>query len=1067
MRGAHTRRRSRGSACLLSSLLVCAGCASSNDNVTGSVEGANGSTPSSTATVSSSCTSAPVSRWLASPPTPKWTANFDSAASLASSEITLETAAGDSNTGEFVAGRGGGLAYRPKGTYLKIPAAKVINPGAGSIALWIGNETFTALSGSAALTIFDTDNWRNASNFQTGWAISLKRAGYTGDNAQTLRTLFTPGDPYALADATEFKIATVDTSVTKWAAGQWHHLVVTWSATTIRTYVDGSLSYANGLPSSELATTLVPKSIPSNVNMYLLSSRRGGAIDKTTGSLRIDTMSSYASELASDHVARLYNEGVSSGPTMRSSTECLAIELTGDSDGYGIRRIYDGSVGSAKTLGSPSRRLWQLKLRSTDGKETYVDNTAALGAKVTFTPGTVDSIIAWKGIPLPTTAGVYGTQAIDVTYTLTAMTGGAIGAKLSASFLPNASWAIAEARVLQLKDLSTMGALPEATSLVFPDRSVGRNLPNPFDGLKPLKIATEALYPSRDMAMQWFGIATNSSSMRGLYVAALDPSASTKAFRLSRKATAAYSPIDAEIAIFAENTDTPGNGFSMNWPVVVALQTGNWYDHARRYRSFAQTAPWMPLSLVKKADVPTWMRNAGLINQGAASSDSTTLAGQLKSAGAPDGLLLWHQTQWDTVNAVTNKQFNDTPFLTPRTDLTTRLSNANTAAVPTALYFDPVAWDVADDTLSTPTPWASNNGESMAVRNLDDSISTTNPKAPYNASFKGAGEHHVYMCPASQQWRNLTLGKLGSLLSNYSFAGFYLDQIGSYAPRLCHSKTHAHPVGGGHHWVDGHRAFLTALRAKFKSNQGIYIEGFTEPYVNVVDGFLTWDAEVENAVPLTQVVYHDYTQFLGRAIEVNNNGGVTGLEASTAKQAELLAWGGMPGYHNTSMTQVPLAPFREYLFTLARARRTFVNYLVDGELLPSTKVTLRSDSASGAKPQLGASVQTTALPTQSIASVDMDGHPGTWTGPVVLHSVWKGAGAKALVLLASSEWSAPTRTIQVELPSSIGLGASAKITATSVSLTGTTVTTLGTTAIPAFVRVEMPQRGVIAIELAY
>lgn len=1000
-----------------------------------------GATPSHEALAS--CAQVPTSVGP-SLPVPSWRLDFEGSAELSVKGVAIEVPAGGADSTSYVAGRGG-KAILPKGVYLKTPASSVLSLGTGSITAWIGDDAFHTM-GSDPLTIFDTSNPGN------GWAVSLKRAYGASDNQ--LRGYF--------ADGTG-RFGWVDAPLGGWHPGQWHQVVMTWGPSFVRLYVDG-------IKTAETSSEFFPKTMPVGETLFLMSTKRDPFLP-ASGNIRGDLFRSYTTELSDVQVAELFRQEVPAAFTLRSASGCLNLELGREQDGFGIRRIYDGSDGSMKTQQVPSRGLWRVVLRNADGKTVVVDNTSAVFAKLSSTraidsKGQLVTTLKWTDLPLVGSTGALSPATLDVSMDLVATASDAIEASLRVSE-PAHRWTVLEATVLPLSGVS-LGSHSGNSSLVLPDHSMGRNLPDPFAASLQWALPTDALYPSRAFGMQWVGIATNRATSSGLYFASHDRTASIKSFRFSRTPIPG-SPrygLNAAVAVYATATNALGNGFVSPGPTVIKLQRGGWYDFAQTYRSFAATAPWYGAkSLAQRTDVPAWMKNAGLINIGASPTDSLTLDGQMKAMGAPSGLLMHHRSQWDMSNVVAT-QFNDTPFFAPKINLDEDLAATQAMSIPTALYFDPVAWDSAHDGPAVASMITTAQGLKMALKHESGAAMltshTNDVETPAFNPLQTTGQQHLYMCPASAAWRQTVAQELATHLGDHSVEGLYLDQIASYSPRICHATDHGHAAGGGHHWVDGHRAMLADVRQLMTPGQGIYTESFSEPYVSLVDGFLTWDTALQYAVPLAPAVYHTQVQFLGRDTEVALPAtGPTGIAVSMAKQAELFTFGAMAGFHDISLTAVPLTDFRNYLFSLARARRTYQPFVVMGAMRAPATVMLAP--ATVTTPLLVApSATAAALPMVSLPGANTDNTPGIWTGPVVMNSVWTAPSKQVAVLLVSAEWTGSARVVDVTLPSSYS--ATTKATLRVVYPDGT-VSSLGATSLPATVRVPVDARGIALVEV--
>lgn len=985
-------------------------------------------------------------------PAPFFSLDFENATELASKGVTVTTTAGQTNQNAYVTGRSR-LALRAKNTVLSKAANAVITPVQGTFAIWVRNDSFDPtspnnLTGSNPLVLFDT------SNDGSGWMARLMR-NYGADDKK-MRATF---------GATLAQQRWTDAPLTGFRLGVWRHYALTWSTQAVRLYVDGSL-VSQWSPGTDF-----PQTIPTGTRLFLLSSARNPI--PSDGKFSADMLRTYASALTDLQVATLYRQGVSVGPLLTAQSEGIAIQLAGARDGFGIRDIWDSQVGERKKQPLASRALWRATLKNlTTGVLTEVTNTSVEGAVVTSTVLDGTTTLTWTGIPIQESdspsAPVLGTLdvTVDAAPYQEQMEIPSIGFKVG-SVVHSTRHALIDLTVLELNDLSAMGVAPAQTSLVLPDHTVGRNLPNPFAAPLSWTLPSTLTYPvgasgamSDSASMQWFAISTNDDMRGGLYVGAHDPEGWIKEFRFTQNGVVNADgstgvTLNAAIGIPGIDITTPGNELKTHWPVVLSLVPGTWFDHAQRYRAFALSTPWMSKGpLASRSDVPLWMKQAGLFNPGASSWISRSVDSNWKVAGAPSGLVMFHYAEWHGLLP----QVNDMPFVRATSVTTTELALAASVGIPSSLYFNPVLWDVLND-VYPPALFPNRNeliGESIIAED-------GNPLSPYTGYADSPGYAPVYTCASSSAWRSAALTPLATLLSTSAVQGVYLDQVAALAPRTCHATDHGHPIGAGTHWVEGRRDLIVEARAAMQAGQGIYTEGFAEPYVDVVDGFLQAYTANEYAVPLAQAVYHDYVQFLGRNVELKTVGrSAYHMAPSAAKQIELLVWGGMPGYLTTSLNAGALESFQAHMLTLARARRTFGSHLVDGAMLRAARVGIRSETPVGGAPEL-VSEEAALDPVPFVSHVTTYTTRGvpqtaTWRGPAVLTSSWRGSDGTSGVLYASSRWNDAAVDV-VDLELSRDLAPTSATAGTTLAIRHVThdgkTSLLGMTTLPAHVRVEV------------
>ncbi|MBT9556681.1 MAG: hypothetical protein IV100_11665 [Myxococcales bacterium] len=202
------------------------------------------------------------------------------------------------------------------------------------------------------------------------------------------------------------------------------------------------------------------------------------------------------------------------------------------------------------------------------------------------------------------------------------------------------------------------------------------------------------IYPSRHMSMPFVGVYDGASEIGGLFLAVAGNRGRLSHFPIRRgvsiatdATTGAHDRVAPpepwlrfSIVDVAEGAGEPGNDTSIDaWDghtVALALQDGNWFDFASRYRSIAMTAPWMAERLALRTDVPSWLTQAGYYTTATRRDDPVNETRALAELGLPADLQLTELRAWtrsDAVGAYFDDQTNgnDTPFLGDTPDYTT------------------------------------------------------------------------------------------------------------------------------------------------------------------------------------------------------------------------------------------------------------------------------------------------------------------------------------------------------------------------------------------------------------
>jgi len=431
---------------------------------------------------------------------------------------------------------------------------------------------------------------------------------------------------------------------------------------------------------------------------------------------------------------------------------------------------------------------------------------------------------------------------------------------------------------------------------------------------KPLAYQSEARghYPSGRLTMQCAGIY---GSAGGVYIGVHDPFASGKRLEMNCR--------DGRFGLRwhwpVPDMGVPGKGWELPGEVLIRPFGGDWFDIAQIYRAWAaEHAGWWPRGNQSgRPDTPDWFKDnpVWIMSNGPWPKKNAPLpidqaVARIKKFAAYMGDIPcavhwynWHKTTYD----------NDYPHYFPADDgFAEGVREVQAAGVRVMPYINAHIWDTDVAEFKT-------TARPAAVKSFNGSI----PTKSY------AGNTFAPMCPATPLWQQ-TVKDLVLRLAGPEFGvnGVYLDQVSAQAAMLCFDKAHGHPLGGGCWWTTrGYWPMLDDIR---KSSPGTILtsESSAEPYVNRLDGYLTWVGyrDGSSAVPLFHAVYAGQVQLFGRLYKWDSWKGV----AMRAKTAQALVWGEQLGWIIPDVADDPVAgPF---LKRLARMRYNLRPYLSRGRM---------------------------------------------------------------------------------------------------------------------------------------
>ena len=907
----------------------------------------------------------------------------------------------------------------------------------GSLSTWIGLDAVHGVDGTRPVTLLDA----NVSRFQgveRPWRLALELMPHSTtaaprDQRRVLRLT---------AQGTDGAPLVLNMGVTDWVNGEWHMVTATWDTSRVRLYVDGRLAIDVARP----ATFPSWETMPDYLFLHGSARSHGGTFDVSSeGQIRLDRLETFTRPLTAPEVSALFRSEVPASFSVTAGR--LVAEFASRHDGLGLRGLYDIQDGRRITSLTPSRNLWRLRLVPKAGPDGYfsgsmaidwnapelypfsvfVTNTATGEAALPLPTYNGTYWLRWQNIPLPE-ATVFdafdlplpptpGTPdypgTVSVTVKLVPVSSeSAIEARIYVD-VHSSYWSLGEVGFPRLGGLGPPRGHSEQTQLVLPEHTIGRQLKSPFACINATgacladnildSAAVPRNYPGRDLTMPWFGLYDEVERKSGLYVGLEDPWAYLKALQFRRtlpllaapqEKTSPWDPaLSAEVDIIAEQVGTPGGQYNGdNQPTRIAIQDGDWFDLARRYRTFAVTTPWATNSkrLAERTALPPWLKGAGWLQEGHYVDITRSHCALLASLGAVPKMALYHYVEWDSANDVLQPpgNTNNTPFVLPApdfdfqktykdrsstafeaqlvTDCRAAASSPITPGGPAVVYLNPTVWDAGRETSLSPQspevpliPWTSPAMPSSQDPAYPGILSPDHkavvwgngtPTLPSEDLAPADGkpdcrrmEPDYIMCPGSIHWRDTIrdeIVRIGSLPDEagrpHRLAGIYLDMLSTWAPTPCYAQGHLHGGPGGSWYVGFWTDILANAKADLQSipgheTAGFYSEGFAEPYIGALDGFFVQEDTVSDAVPLAMVVYHDYALFLGRSTPLGTED-VDKLPGAVAKQGQAFAWGVAPGGIIRLLQDHDLfGPVSRYMAPLAMMRQRLSAYLVYGE----------------------------------------------------------------------------------------------------------------------------------------
>ncbi len=473
-------------------------------------------------------------------------------------------------------------------------------------------------------------------------------------------------------------------------------------------------------------------------------------------------------------------------------------------------------------------------------------------------------------------------------------------------------------------------------------------------------------YPSTFATMQFMTYSSREWHT-GLYLATRDAGGYSKSFSFSKPATDWMNMV-----VIHRPPLTPKTSFTPAYDAVVGVYTGNWYEAAQIYRTWALQQPWAQAATIPVSSNPTgWYAELGLhewlftypvcydFNHFSVVSDVSGDTARFMERPVAIDWIGWEREAW----------YIDYPDVLPPKEgwssfeesvrKTHELGNRVFIVLDTNSYSDIVpGWQADKGSAAT--------GEDGQYFN----------EFPYAEC--GKSTTFRAMCPGTDVWRE----KLRNLILPFASRQadiIQLDGFPTIGPQACANPAHNHAPGGGNWWYLGYRDIFEGIKREARQlNPGITFtaEGGAEVYLtfldSVSDPFITGfspasfngtlaDTGKFHLIPLWHTVYHDKA-LIQSGVAFINGRAPSGAEGYGDWRdfyvygfAEALIWGEVPTtwYSDVKVSQFSDAGSRQmaaYVKQIVSARTGHASqFLVKGRMLKTPAIQVPLFHNPGAK----------------------------------------------------------------------------------------------------------------------
>ncbi len=311
------------------------------------------------------------------------------------------------------------------------------------------------------------------------------------------------------------------------------------------------------------------------------------------------------------------------------------------------------------------------------------------------------------------------------------------------------------------------------------------------------------------------------------------------------------------------NKTLPDNDWTMPGTFELRVYDGQWYEAAMIYKDWAQNnAPYYPQSSADRdyrlhqiGDIAVWAHvQPPLSHPVSATMNEIDLFKALFPNNLPIG---FHWYKWNNL-----PQDDDYPHYFPeRTGFDQAVQDVQQAGHAVMPYINGMLYDVdLNDYAANGFPYATKHADGQAY------VYTyaADPAEPNQQA-----QSFAVMCPTQTPWQNNLSNTFGELTNRLQAKAIYVDMVAWAGATECMDTTHNHPLASGHWWHDGYVSMLNQMHDQ-NPHTFITVEGATDNFADVVDGFLIGEWRINNLVPAFQAIYGGKNQFFGMTYGVSH-----------------------------------------------------------------------------------------------------------------------------------------------------------------------------------------------------
>ncbi len=354
--------------------------------------------------------------------------------------------------------------------------------------------------------------------------------------------------------------------------------------------------------------------------------------------------------------------------------------------------------------------------------------------------------------------------------------------------------------------------------------------------------------PSWTQSMQYFSL-YNPDESGQFYFQTNDAQGYRKDFYIEGLGTSTL----AKIINYPENNIVIGNDYNAPYQFLISVIPGNWYDAAKRYKTWALEQSWVSAGKIEsRQDIPQFFKNAKLLvtlsvqdvnfnNFDLYTEEGNKIKNYLQTS---NNEIIFRWYHWH--NNIFDMNLPD--YLPSRSTFLQALAaaQANGQYIVPYVNFGPWAYQSQS--------YQANNVESYSVRKENGNLLLT--------GLGSQTQEHAILDLSLPESGLLITSALQDILAAVPVQGIYLDLWSGFPALLDYSPDHNHPLGGGMYWTQGKEQITLDLASIIQSNSvdGVIISESLEEYlIKDIDLMFAPSKYGEKTIiPAWETVYHEY-----------------------------------------------------------------------------------------------------------------------------------------------------------------------------------------------------------------